>query len=45
MATESDKQVRKVLGGLSLILAGAGLVLLIRAALPDIVRYMRIRSM
>jgi hypothetical protein len=43
MTTESDKQIRNVLGGLSLILAGAGLVLLFRAAIPDIVRYMRIR--
>jgi hypothetical protein len=45
VATESDKQIRNVLGGLSLILAGVGLVVLLKAALPDIVRYMKIRSM
>lgn len=45
MTTEPDKQIKSLMGRLTLVLAGLGLVLLFRSAVPDIVRYMKIRSM
>jgi hypothetical protein len=36
---------RMILGGVSLLLVGSGLVMLLKSALPDLVRYVRIRAM